>query len=174
MNAERVEVEVTRTKADYFWGILHNSLRAPRVLLILATIGLVGGAASSGYFVGEDLLTRAVFVAGGMVFLFALYALFLPVAIAISTGMSWKLPGAFAPIRFAFSPEGMKVSHETGSGETVWRVWRGFFETKSLFVVRHLTGVAQIVPKRGMSAETVAAIRSVLKRYLGNGGKGSS
>jgi hypothetical protein len=161
-----VAFSVKRSSGDVFWGVLWSALHNVRIwvsylmgALIVAGIWFV--VHRSGF---SEKLAGAGIAFGLMI---CLYAGLFVLSVGFATLRSRKMAGASDRIAYEISSEGMKVVTETGRGESKWRVWKSWFETKRLIIIRHQIGLVQIVPKRQISDEQLQRIRRVLVANIG-------
>ena len=166
MSGEDIRFEVVRTKGDYAWGLLINTARSPRAWISYGLGSLVVAIMAYMFIDADEPSSRVAIAAGAFGVMLLFYALIVLVSVALAAMKSWRAPGAFTPIQFGLSPAGISVSHETGSSETKWVVWKSYFETAALFVIRHRMGFIQILPKRTMSTETIERVRALLNSCL--------
>lgn len=163
-----VQVEVVRTRSDILKGIAANVLRSPA-----AFASYLGGAlvvAVIAVVVNTDETMEAMIGAGlvafvGMLFV---YLVIQAICVPLAARKSWSSPGMLEPVKFTFSDEGLGVESNVGHGTTSWIIWKGAFETNSLIVIRHQMNLLHIVPKRDLSANAIAGIRSILKKHIKN------
>lgn len=164
---DRIELTITRTRADYFWGMLFDALHNRLMWLAMLIPPVAEGMFAYSRTEGEplavqltEILTRSgvamVFVA---VVVVALYL--------FNAAIAWRAPGYLAPIAYAFSQEGVWAKTEATMTDTAWRAYAGAFETRGLMVLRQKTAQTQILPKRALSATTIDNLRRLLREKLG-------
>lgn len=164
--SEAIHLTVRRTKADYFWGVMVSALRNARMWLLYAAGAIFVAAIAVVMNSDNPLWVRAVMAVGTFTLMMLFYALFYVICVVFAATKNWKLPGAFSEIAFDLSDEGIAVSSDTGSGVSKWIVWKSSFETKRLIIIRHQTGLIQIIPKRDLTPTTLERVRAMLAAHL--------
>lgn len=164
---ERVELTITRTRADYFWGLLFEALNGrflwPVILIPPVAEGMFAFRSTEGAATAErvqEIVTRSG--AALLVVLALVVALYLLVA-----ALSWRTPGYLQPISYVFSPSGVRGQTIAATTETTWVVYRRACETRSLLILSQAAGIVQIIPKRDLSSQTLNAVRRMLREHLG-------
>ncbi|HYD86140.1 MAG TPA: YcxB family protein [Vitreimonas sp.] len=163
-----VSFEVTRTRGDILKGIAANTLRSPGTLA-----WYVGGSAvvaGIAVWVNRYESAQALVLIGLLAFaaMLALYTLILAFCVLLAARKTWALPGASDPVTYTLSKEGLGVLASTGHGLTAWATWKAAFESASLIVIRHQLNLIHIIPKRGMTDDTLHKVRSVLRANVKN------
>lgn len=164
---DRIELTITRTRADYFWGLLFDALHNRLMWLALLIPPVAEGMLAYSRTEGEPLavqLTEILSRSGiAMVFVAAVV-----VAIYLfSAAIAWRAPGYLAPIAYAFSQDGVWAKTEATMTDTAWCAYAGAFETRALIVLRQKTAQTQILPKGNLSAATLDNVRRLLREKLG-------
>jgi len=161
-----LRVQVQRTRRDIVSAIAANVIRSPGTLAWYA----VGSLAVAGISVAvnrdrppEQIALVAAIVFTGMLLL---YSLIVGFSIAVAARKTWSVEGAFDPISYTFSDEGLNAVAAVGQGVSQWSMWPFAFETKSLIVIRHQFNLIQIVPKRGLTVNELASLREILRRNV--------
>jgi len=157
-----IRIEATRTKGDYFWAIAFNMVRNARVWAIYLVSSLLIAGATYAVDEPRSIATFAT----TLTLMLLLYLLVAAVSVYWSAQRNWNAPGGLSRYVFTLSGEGLKAQHEFGEGQSSWAVWKDFFETRRLFVIRHTLGVIQIIPKRDLGEETASQLRALLRRQL--------
>lgn len=164
---ERVELTITRTRADYFWGLLFEALNGRflwlAILIPPVAEGMFAFRSTEGAATAErvqEILTRGGIALLIVLALIALLYLFV-------AALSWRAPGYLAPIAYVFSPAGVIGRTQVTTTETAWPAYRRAFETRSLLILSQAAGVVQIIPKRDLPSQTLSAVRRLLREHLG-------
>jgi hypothetical protein len=166
MVAERVAFDVTRTKVDYVWGVIHSALRTPQTWIMSGLTAFAVAVAAVLMSDDPDLARRLPFGVAVFAGMFVFYGAFFLLALLLAAMRNWGAPGAFAPIHYELSPTGVKVQAATGSGDTQWIVWKSYIETPGYLILRHKLNLVHIMPKRGLDAGVQQQIRDVLGANL--------
>lgn len=161
-----VSFEATRTRADVLQALIANTLRNPSALMWYFAGSVIVAGIAVAVSDDEAAPTRIIIFGAAFVAMLAFYSLFLLVCLFFAARKSWTAPGGLAPIKFNLSAAGLGAATATAQGLSGWDNWKSAFETESLIVIRHHLGLLQIIPKRALSAETVARIREVLRANI--------
>lgn len=161
--ADRVEITVTRKRSDYFWGLLFDGL-SNRIFWLAVLIPPVAQGVLH-FKRTEDLeaASRAVEIATQMATATAIVAAAVVLIVYFAAGLNARAPGHLAPTTYALSPAGVADNSAT----TAWSAYRGATETNALFILQQKKSAIQIIPKRELSTQAIAALRRLLRQNLG-------
>ncbi len=129
------------------------------------------GVVAAGYVFTTGIASRSPTVLSDSATTGALIALIgslLAVAtLLLTASRASRIPGALTPISYAFSFEGVDVETSAGKSFTKWPAWKQAVETRSLFVLLSVSGVAHILPKRDLTPDEQMRLRILLNEILG-------
>jgi hypothetical protein len=164
--SEAVAFSVKRSSGDYFWGMSGAALRNRRMW----TTYILGGlsvAAIWFVFSHQAFVEKLAGAAVAFVLMICLYAVLFLISLGLAMLRNKKMAGAFDAISYEMSSNGLKVVTETGRSESKWVVWKSWFETPRIIVIRHQTGLVHILPKRQLSEAQLTGVRKALARNVG-------
>jgi len=163
---EEAAFTVTRSRLDYWRGILLNAfhsrfmplyvLAAPAVSAIFAAQDSEGG--SSEY--------RANAIVGAAVETLALVLVVLAILLLVAAFMTWRAPGALAPIAYRFSEAGVRVRAQRGESSVPWSALTAAFEDARILIIRQQRGLVHIIPKRDIAVETLSRLRRLAHTHI--------
>jgi len=161
--ADRFEITVTRKRLDYFWGLLFDALSSRVFWLAVLIPPVAQGVLHFKRSEGMEIAPRTLEIVTQMAITLGLIA---PVVFAIfyfAANLNAGAPGHLAPTIYFVSPDGIANSGKTAA----WSAYRGAIETKALFILRQKESAIQIIPKRDLSTQAIAALRRLLRQNLG-------
>lgn len=162
-SAEHLEFTVTRRRADYFWGMLFDGLNNRIFWLAVLIPPVAEGMLQLKRTEGMEAATRTLEVLTHAASAAGLVAAAVIAIFYVAANLNARAPGHLSPVTYVVSPTGMGTRGEI----TAWARYRGAIETKALFVLQQKAGLLQIIPKRDLSTQAIAALRQLLRTNLG-------
>ncbi len=162
-SADRFEITVTRKRLDYFWGLLFDGLSSRVFWLAVLIPSVAQGVLHFKRTEGMDIPARTLEIATQMAITLGIIA---PVVFAVfyfAANLTARSPGHLAPATYSISPDGIANSGATAP----WSAYRGAIETRALFILQQKESAIQIIPKRDLSTQAIAALRRLLRQNLG-------
>lgn len=162
-SADRVEITVTRKRADYFWGLLFDALSGRIFWLATLIPPVAQGVLYFKRSEGMDAAARTLEIVTQMALTLGIVAAAVIPIFYFAANLNARASGHLAPATYAVSPQG--IAH--GGTNTAWKAYRGAIETKALFILQQKQSAIQIIPKRGLSTQAIAGLRRLLRENLG-------
>ncbi len=160
---DRIELTVTRKRADYFWGLLFDGFNNRLFWLAVLIPPVAQGMLHFRRTEGVDAATRVLEIATQAATAAGIVALAVVAIFYFAAGLTARAPGHLAPVTYTISSAGVA----TREGANAWSKYRGAIETDTLFILRQKLSAVQIIPKRELSTQTIAGFRALLRQHLG-------
>jgi hypothetical protein len=161
--ADLLEITVTRKRGDYFWGMLFDGLNNRIFWLAVLIPPVAEGMLHFKRTEGVETATRTLEVVTHMASAAGIVASAVIAIFYFAANLNARAPGHLSPVTYVISPDGSGTRGES----TAWAKYRGAIETKGLFVLQQKAGLLQIIPKRDLSTQAIAALRRLLRANLG-------
>lgn len=166
MSADGLTFSLTRSRADYWDGILLHAASSAWTPFVFLAAPTTNALLAFFYSRGDGAEAQVATVAGFFLLsLLAVTALMLP-CYWWSARAAWRSPGALRRIDFQINSEGVAAQSEMGAGQTRWPVFDAAFENARQIVLRQRPGLLYIFPKREMKPEEVICLRRLIEQNV--------